>query len=214
MKKSLTYISYTGTIACMRYVHMLTCKGGKPIDNERILKYENMCHFLVQKFLPARALYEASMDYDDLINQCRYEVMRALMNFDPKIAVKSFRNKKALDENGEPIILKFKKGKPVFKMVPDEDLREKEEQRKALNPELAKTKAEESLVYGRLKNYLRRTRWKYSPAVFGGQTIRVGLSPTEIKVMASIFDDIETLEDFKMSDFDTLPEESCDLEKS
>lgn len=155
---------------------MLTCKGGKPIDNKRIQKYENLCHFLVRKFLPALNLYEASMNYEDLVNQCRYETMKALMNYDPVIAMKSFRVKKVLDKDGSPIILKvYKNGKIVYKTEPDLELRKSEEERKLKDPEKAMRKAEEGIVYGRIANYLRRTRWKYNEENAGGKTIRMGL---------------------------------------
>ncbi len=148
-------------------------QDGKPISNERIKKYEPMCHFMVRKYIPALNLYEASMDYSDLINQCRYEVMMALANFSSEKALSSFRTKKALDENGNPIVLDRKDGKDIFLMIPDEDLRKSEVARKAKNPELALRKAEECIVYGRLNNYIRRVRWKYSPQQRGGRTVNI-----------------------------------------
>jgi hypothetical protein len=60
------------------------CKAGLPITEERVSNYQALCHFMVRKFLPALALWEASMVYDDLINQCKAEVFLALLNgYDP-----------------------------------------------------------------------------------------------------------------------------------
>lgn len=146
-------------------------QDGRPIDDSRINKYEAMCHFMVRKYLPALSLYEAGMDYSDLINQCRYEVMMALANFSSAKALSSFRTKKALDENGSPILLGHKAGKPLYLMVPDEEKRKSEIVRKSKDPETALRKAEESIVYGRLNNYIRRVRWKFSPSQRGGRTV-------------------------------------------
>ena len=183
---------------------MLLCKGGKPIDNVRIEKYEKMCHFLVRKFLPAMNLYEASMDYEDLVNQCRYEVLMALRNFDPKLAMQSFRVRKILDENGNPIILKtHKNGKIVYLTEPDEEFRKKEIKRKMSNPEVALRKAEESIVFGRLSNYLRRTRWKYNEINRGGKTVRMGLLSSGVDASLDALDlMIESMESNKSEDLD------------
>lgn len=63
----------------------LYCRAGKKITPERVNQYEAMCHFMVRKFLPGLALWEASMAYDDLVNQCRMEIYLALLNgFNPK----------------------------------------------------------------------------------------------------------------------------------
>lgn len=121
------------------------CKAGKPITEERIWKYENMCHFMIRKFLPANALYEAAMTYDDLINQCRMEVFLALLDgFDP---IKAMSSK-----------------------IEDPELRNKAIQKKLLNPEITLEKAEISIVYGRLQNYLRRTTWRFHPDQLGGRS--------------------------------------------
>ena len=162
-------------------ITMLKDKGGKIIDNNRIMKYEKLCHFMIRKYLPALALFEASMSYDDLLNQCRYEVMMALRNYDPTIAMKSFRVRRVLDENGTPVVLKVRSGgQKIYKTEPDIELRQKEEERKAKDPQTALIKAEESIVYGRLNNYMRRTRWKYSPQVNGGVTVRFGLTHSNL----------------------------------
>lgn len=149
-------------------------QDGRPINNARINKYEAMCHFMVRKYLPALSLYEASMDYSDLINQCRYEVMMALANFSSEKALSSFRTKKALDENGNPVIVGNKLGKPIYLMIPDDEKRKSEIIRKSKDPETALRKAEESIVYGRLNNYMRRVRWKFSPKQRGGWTVSLG----------------------------------------
>jgi hypothetical protein len=148
-------------------------QDGRIIDDKRIMKYERMCHFMVRKYLPARSLYEASMDYSDLINQCRYEVMMALANFSSEKAMSSFRTKKALDENGNPIILSYKGGKPIYLTVPDVEKRKLEVIRKSKDKATALKKAEESIVYGRLDNYMRRVRWKFSPEQKGGKTVGI-----------------------------------------
>lgn len=205
------------------------CKGGRIIDDARVNKYEAMCHFMVRKYLPAMALYEASMDYSDLINQCRYEVFRALMNFDPLIAMRSFRMKRVLDQDGNPIVVGVKRGKPVYKMAPDEDKRKREEERKRKNPALALQKAEESIVYGRLNNYVRRVRWKFRPEQRGGKTIsadmimeipnhefEVGYSvdPSPMMEMRAILEKEKLLDVLELSGqdaakeaFDKLPED-------
>jgi hypothetical protein len=121
------------------------CKAGWPITEERIHKYENMCHFMVRKFLPANALFEASMTYEDLINQCRMEVFLALLDgFDP---IKAMTCK-----------------------IEDPSLREAAVQKKLQNKEKTLEKAEISIVYGRLQNYLRRTTWKFHPDQLGGRS--------------------------------------------
>lgn len=150
---------------------MLVCKGNRLIDYKRVSKYNDMCHFLIKKFLPALALFEASMSYDDLYNQCQYETVKALINFDPKIAMMSFIQKRSKDENGNFIVLKFDKyGNPKYKLEPDFEARSKKEAEKRADPEKALRKAEESIVYGRIQNYLRRTRWKYNKENSGGVT--------------------------------------------
>jgi hypothetical protein len=114
------------------------CKAGIDIDDARIKKYEPMCHYMVRKFLPALALFEASMDYEDLINQCRQEVFMALKNkFDPELAMTS--------------------------TIKDPEKRKAQLAKKRANPEAALAQAEKSIVFGRLQNYLRRTRHKFHP---------------------------------------------------
>lgn len=121
------------------------CKSGKIIDQERLDKYEGLCHHMVQKFLPARALFEAALDYEDLVNQCRLEVFLALLDgFDPVKAM-------SVTEK-DPV------------------KRERALAKKQADPDAALSKAEKAIVYGRLQNYLRRTRWEYHPEQLGGQT--------------------------------------------
>lgn len=110
------------------------CKAGKPITQERVSSYEAMCHFMVAKFLPQRALWEASMVYEDLINQCRIEVMLALLNgFDPKkVMGTKVRTPEEFDHEVQML--------------------------------------EQTIVFGRLKSYLRRQRWKYHPEQLGGRS--------------------------------------------
>jgi hypothetical protein len=65
------------------------CKMGLLINYARVEKYESMCHYMVQKFVPARSLWEASCNYDDLTNRARFEVFKALLNgFNPRKVVR------------------------------------------------------------------------------------------------------------------------------
>lgn len=121
------------------------CKSGKPITEERVLKYEGMSHALIREYFPALYVNEAAYNYDDLLSSCRIEIFLALLNgFDPE---------KALTSNKEN---------------PEE--RAKIEKRKRENIEFTLAESEKSIVWGRLNNYLRRTRWKNHPAVRGGMT--------------------------------------------
>jgi predicted RNA-binding Zn-ribbon protein involved in translation (DUF1610 family) len=122
------------------------CKGNKVIDDARVNKYEDLMHFMVRKFLPALALFEAAMDYDDLINQCRYEVFMALRKFDPELAMTSSLS--------DPV----KNAERVAK--------------KLSNPEWALSQAEKCIVTERLKNYLRRTRFNFNPDTLLGRTVK------------------------------------------
>jgi hypothetical protein len=129
----------------MKQVHY--CKGGKPIDDARVNKYDAMCHHMVRKFLPALALFEASMDYDDLVNQCRYEVFMALKNkFDPALAMTS--------------------------TISDPVKRAEQIAKKQADPEWALAQAEKAIVYGRLENYLRRTRHNFHPDTLLGRDVK------------------------------------------
>lgn len=112
------------------------CKGGKPIDEDRVRKYEALCHKMANKYCPRQSLFEAAFDYEDLINQCRMEVFLALLNgFDP---------------------VKAMGGANV--------------EWKSQNREEALNKAEYNIVFGRLKNYFRRTLWRYHPDQYGGSS--------------------------------------------
>jgi hypothetical protein len=122
------------------------CRSGKIIDAGRVHKYERMCHSMVRQFLPALVLHEATYDYDDLINQCRREVFLALLDgFDPV---------KAMTSN-----------------IADPVAREKKLAEKKADPARALVLAEQTIVYGRLKNFLRRIRHRYHPEVRGGKTV-------------------------------------------
>jgi hypothetical protein len=64
------------------------CKRGKPIDDARLNQYEKLCYYMANKYCPKKALYEAALDEEDLINRCRMEVFLALLNgFDPEKAM-------------------------------------------------------------------------------------------------------------------------------
>lgn len=121
------------------------CKAGKPITMERVQKYEAMCHFMVRKFLPALALWEAGFDYQDLVNRCRLEVFLCLLNgFDPDKAMTS-----TLEDPEERAIA---------------------EARKVANFEETLQTSEQSMVFGRLFRYMRRTTYDYHPDQLGGRT--------------------------------------------
>jgi hypothetical protein len=110
------------------------CKAGQLITQERVDRYEPMCHFMVRKFYPVLSLRDTGYSYDDFVNQCRVEVFLAILNgFDP------------------------------FKVM-DHRERSKEQM------ELEIRKLEQSIVYGRLRDYLRRSSWKYHPEQLGGIT--------------------------------------------
>lgn len=133
------------------------CKSGKIIDQERVQKYEGLCHYMVRKFLPKLMLHEAAFDYEDLVNQCRLEVFLALLDgFDPEKA------------------MSVKEADPVK--------RAEKLQRKMDDPEAALSKAEKSIVYGRLQNYLRRTRWEYHPDQLGGRTESLDSRDSELSM--------------------------------
>jgi hypothetical protein len=121
------------------------CKAGKPITEERVAKYTAMCHYMVRKFLPSLALWEAGLVYDDLINQSKIEVFLALLNgFDPEKAVTST----------EPDLVK----------------RAEIEARKRANLEETLVQAEQNIVFGRLRSYFIRLCWKYHPDQLGGRS--------------------------------------------
>lgn len=115
------------------------CKIGGEITQERLARYESLCHYMILQFLPAKALWEASMNYDDLVNRCRAEVFLALLNgFDPE---------------------------SVMTKIP----RTPEQYRNEIQ------KLEQSIVFGRLRGYLRRETWKYHPDQFGGRSCSMTL---------------------------------------
>lgn len=121
------------------------CKGNKPITEARVGQYDGMFHKLIREYFPALFVNEAAYNYDDLAMACRVEVFLALLDgFDPAKAMTSTKE--------DPV------------------LRAEIEASKAANPEGALERAEKNIVWGRLHNYLRRTRWKYHPSQRGGMT--------------------------------------------
>jgi len=121
------------------------CKSEKPITQERLDQYDRMCHKIVRKFLPALALYEKSYNYDDLVISCRREVFLALLDgFDPIKAMTS--------------------------TLLDPQKRKLAEHYKIMNREKTLSNSEKNIVWGRLKNWVRRERFKYSPQELGGRT--------------------------------------------
>jgi hypothetical protein len=124
---------------------MFFCKAGKLITEKRISQYNKMCHKIVRLFLPALSLYEKSYDYDDLVISCKREVFLAILDgFDPKKAMTS-----TLDDPGKRRLAEF---------------------RKRMNPEQTLIDSEKNIVWGRLNNWMRRERFKYSPKELGGRT--------------------------------------------
>lgn len=122
------------------------CKLGKPINEERVLRYEGMCHKVVRQFLPALMLWEAGYVYEDLINMCRREIFLALLDgFDPVKAMTSTHKD------------------PVRRLEIEAYKKE--------NPAETFDKSEKSIVYGRLRDFIRRERWKYHPSQRGGYSI-------------------------------------------
>lgn len=131
------------------------CKAGKVIDTVRLNKYEPMCHFMVLRFLPAKALWEAGFVYEDLVNNCRLEVFLALLDgFDPDIAMTS--------------------------RIQDPVQRAIKEIEKKSDPEKTLQLAEQTIVYGRLENYLRRITYKFHPDQRGGRSSSIEAITTGI----------------------------------
>jgi hypothetical protein len=125
------------------------CKLGKRIDDNRINKYEPFVRSIVPKYISSCALFEGSMNEKDLWNECRIEVMMALRDsFDPNKAMLSYsKTIKSASEGKKRVEEKLK------------------------NPEETLEAAEKRSVYSRLKNYLCRTRHRYSPKFLGGRSI-------------------------------------------
>jgi hypothetical protein len=65
---------------------MHVCGRGIPIDNARILKYEPMCAQLIRTHFPSGRFPEY-FDFDDLMNLCRMEVVKALKKVNPERAM-------------------------------------------------------------------------------------------------------------------------------
>lgn len=150
------------------------CKSGKRIDETRVYKYEPLCHKLVRQYFPALALWEASLTYEDLINQCRLEIFLALLNgFDPVKAMTS--------------------------TIVDPVERLKQEAKKLANPEMALVNAEFAIVYGRIDNYLRRNAYKYHPNQMGGRAVSIDVIIAKVhqEYSSGIF--IEPMEDLALS---------------
>ena len=153
MPKVLASIKVTSERKIKKYVALgqfkdgrFYCKSGQLIDDVRVSNYNRLCHYLVQKCIKAKRLSEAAFDYGDLVNQCKREVFLALLNgFDPV---------KAMTSNEKD---------------PEKKLIREEEKRK--DPKKALKAAEKLIVYGRIKNYLRRTLFEYHPDQRGGRTI-------------------------------------------
>ena len=110
------------------------CKLGRPIDNARINKYEMLCHYLIRKHFPSHA-FPSLFDYDDVLNQCRLEVFKAIKKLDPKKALDSYLK--------DPV-------KRAAKIA-----------EKEANPEKAYQIAEKNLAYWQVDNHLKRMKWNH-----------------------------------------------------
>lgn len=131
------------------------CKSGKLISHDRLNKYEPMCHFMVLRYLPAKALWEAGFVYEDLINNCRLEVFLALLDgFDPDKAMTS--------------------------QIADHAERAVKEVEKKADREKTLRQAEQTIVYGRLEHYLRRITYKFHPDQRGGRSSSIEAITTGI----------------------------------
>ena len=126
-------------------------KGGNIIDAPRLRKHEKSIRGMIRKYFPANACYEASMSKFDLRAECRLEVAKALVNFDPILAIEG--------------LTKFSERKTKS------DEAHLEEKRSNVEKTLAD--AEERWIRKRLHNYLLRLRWKNSPDEKGGRAISI-----------------------------------------
>jgi hypothetical protein len=107
------------------------CKFGHPIDDDRIKKYEMMCHYLIRRHFPG-LIFPKLFEYEDVMNACRYEIYQAFKRLDPQ---------------------------KVASGVPAEKKRKIAE--KAQDPEGAFQKAEKHVVYWQLDFFLKRLKWNY-----------------------------------------------------
>lgn len=126
-------------------------KSGAAIDEARLKKHEKSINGMIRKMLPACALFEASMSKFDLRNECRLEVAKALVNFDPITAIEgvtkfSDRKKKNDEEH-----IQYKRDNSVKVLEELEDL----------------------WIRKRLFTYLRRLRWNNSIEEKGGRAVSI-----------------------------------------
>lgn len=110
------------------------CGLGKPIDEARIRKHESLCGFLISRHFAA-AYLPKQFTRDDLMNGCRYEVVRALKKLDREKALGS--------------------------TLKDEVRRRQKLAQKAKDPERALEQAEKNVVYWQIDNYLKRMKWRH-----------------------------------------------------
>jgi hypothetical protein len=108
------------------------CGAGKPITNDRILKYDGLARYLIQKHFES-AYLPNYLTFSDLLNRCRFEVVKALKKVDP---VKALSSK-----------------------IPDENRRILKLAEKAADPEAAMEQACQNLCYWAIDNYLRRMKY-------------------------------------------------------
>lgn len=123
--------------------------SGKPITYERVKSHDRIVYGMIKKMLSNMRLDEAAMDINDLVSECRLQVLKGLLKFDPYQALNAVTKQTARK-----------------KKTDEEHLRWKKE-----NPEEALKLAEERWVSRRLFNHLRRLRWDHSEKEIGGKTI-------------------------------------------
>ena len=111
-----------------------TCGLGRPITDKRIELYSDMIHFLIHKHFPA-LIFPAIFEYEDIVNQSRLEVFKAIKKLDPVKALECY--------------------------IKDPIKRAKKLAEKAADPEKAYASAEKNLVFWAIDNHLKRVKWNY-----------------------------------------------------
>ena len=124
-------------------------KGGGLIDGARISKHEKRIRGMISKYFPALVCIAAGMGKYDLRAECRIEVGKSLVNFDPFEAINGITKDVSRKTKSDEDHLKWKRENMVE----------------------ALEKAEERWVCKRLHNYLMRLRFNNSPAEKGGTTV-------------------------------------------
>ena len=136
--------------------------GGNIIDSARIQRHERLLRGMIRKFFPISQCFAASMSAHDLRNAGRLEMAKALLKFDPVLALESVGKDEKRKRRSDAEHLAYKKA----------------------NPEKALAERESAWVARRLANWLQRTRYEHSPAVRGGMA--VSLAATMAKASAAL----------------------------